>query len=443
MSGNSKMIELGKGLAMALAMVTLSAGCFPDSSQTPPGATLQPPVAAQQPTAVVPPASAPSNPPAQAATPPAAAASQPGSAGAAAQPRTQPSSAQSARNPAALVYEQDSPSVVNITSVAVVRGFSGSSTQTPQGTGTGFIIDDQGHMVTNNHVVEDADQLVVTFKDGATMPAELVGRDPDNDLAVIRVDAAGNDDRNRPVRDKLKPVRMGDSSRVAIGEDAIAIGSPLGLQQTVTSGIVSAIRGPQDESLQGQVQLLGGAIQTDAAINPGNSGGPLFNAAGEVIGVNSAILSGTGGNIGIGFAIPVNVAKRVVPDLIQSGCYRHPIVGVTTIGLSQLGQALKRELGIPLNQRGLLVQDASGGAATSGLRGGNRAVNLGGGVQLRTGGDIITAIDGQELNDGGQLRAYIENNKRPGDRVTLTVLRGDQRLELQATLGERPNDQCR
>ena len=343
-------------------------------------------------------------------------------------------------NEAAVVYQRNGGSVVNITSVAVVPTAFGNTEQ--QGVGSGFILDNQGHIVTNNNVVQNADQLNVTFPDPTTVPAELVGRDPDNDLAAIRVDPSATDEAGRPVRDLIKPVTLGDSNQITIGEDAIAIGSPLGLQQTVTAGIVSALREPGQDTGPNDFSLLGGAVQTDAAINSGNSGGPLFNATGEVIGVNTAILSRTGGNIGIGFAIPVNVVKRVVPELIQRGCYRHPLVGVSTLPLAQLGQAVKRQLGIPANQTGLLVQESSAGAAQAGIRAGDRVVNLADGA-VRVGGDIIVAVDGREVSSGGDLRAYIENNKRPGDTVTLTMLRGGQRQDVTVTLSERPSQGCR
>ena len=345
------------------------------------------------------------------------------------------------RNPAARVYEQNSASVVNITSIALARTPFGPSQQ--QGSGSGFVIDGDGRIVTNNHVVQDANQLNVTFKDNITVPATLVGRDPDNDLAVIMVDPDARDDRGSPIRPRLKPVTLGDSDRIIVGTDAIAIGSPLGLQQTVTAGIISAVRSPLEEVAQGQVDLLGGAIQTDAPINPGNSGGPLFNAAGEVIGVNTAILSQSGGNIGIGFAIPINVAKRVVPELIRGGCYRHPYIGVSTLSLARVGQAVKQQLGIPANQTGLLVQESAAGAAQAGIRAGDRVASIDG-VQVRVGGDVIVAIDGRDLRTGGDLRAYIENTKRPGDAVTLTVLRDGQPRDVRVTLGERPDQQaCR
>jgi len=357
--------------------------------------------------------------------------------------QTQPGA--SGSNSAVAVYRASGSSVVNITSLAVVRSQPGAAAQAqPQGTGSGFIIDRDGRIVTNNHVVQDADQLAVTFQNKTTVPAKLVGRDPDNDLAVIIVDPNATDDSGKPIRDLLKPVTLGDSDQIEIGEDAVAIGSPLGLQQTVTAGIVSALRQPGEDAAPGQsLDLLGGAVQTDAAINPGNSGGPLFNAAGEVIGVNSAILSQSGGNIGIGFAIPINVVKRVAPELINSGCYHHPLIGVTTISLSQFGTALKEQLGIPTNQKGLMVVEVGAGAAQAGLRAGSRTVSLDG-QPLRVGGDIITVVDGHQVATQGDLRAYVENSKRPGETIGIAAVRDGQPQQFTVTLSQRPSDQpCR
>jgi S1-C subfamily serine protease len=353
-------------------------------------------------------------------------------------------SAQRGATAAAQVYARNAASVVSVTGISTIRTRFGTQNG-ERGVGSGFIIDRQGLILTNNHVIEDAREVTITFSDKTTVSGTLIGRDPDNDLAVIRVDPNAVDDAGRPIRDKLQPVVLGDSNDIIIGEEAISIGSPLGLAATVTSGIVSAIRAPGEEA--GPVpstELLGGAIQTDAAINPGNSGGPLFNAAGEVIGVSQAILSRSGGNIGIGFAIPVNVVKRVVPVLIERGCYPHPFIGVGAIPLSIFGQQARRELGVPENVNGLLVQEVEAGAARSGLRAGDRTVQLPGGLPpLRVGGDIIVGVDGQRISAGGELRAYVENNTRPGDSVTLNVLRNGQRLNLQVQLTQRPGDQCR
>ncbi len=355
--------------------------------------------------------------------------------------QAQPAAA-GAQNPAVGVYQQNGGSVVNITSLAVVTGFGGQPLQPqtqPQGIGSGFFIDTDGRIVTNNHVVQDADQLAVTLQDKTTVAADLLGRDPDNDLAVLKVDPNATDSDGRSIGDRIKPITMGDSEQVIIGETAIAIGSPLGLQQTVTEGIVSARRNPGEESAVpgNQIDLLGGAIQTDAAINPGNSGGPLFNAAGQVIGVNSAILSQSGGNEGVGFAIPINVVKRVAPELIQTGHYRHPQVGVSSIALADLSPQVKQQLGLAPNQKGLLVQQVTAGAQEAGIRPGSRRVTVGNQTIL-TGGDLIVAVDGQSVATGGDLRGWIENQRHPGDAVTISVLRDGQRQDVQVTLSERP-----
>jgi S1-C subfamily serine protease len=355
--------------------------------------------------------------------------------------RAQPAQpASGVQNPAVAVYQQNGASVVNIPSIAVMTNRSGNLVQQPQGIGSGFFIDSDGRIVTNNHVVQDADQLAVTLQDKTTVQANLLGRDPDNDLAVIKVDPAATDTDGNPIADRIRPVTLGDSDSVIIGEWAIAIGSPLGLQQTVTEGIVSARRNPGEEPAGGsgsQLDLLGGAIQTDAAINPGNSGGPLFNAGGQVIGVNSAILSQSGGNEGVGFSIPINVVKRVAPELIQNGRYRHPQVGVTSLALADLSPQVKQQLGLQPNQKGLLVQQVSAGAQQAGIQPGTRRVTVGN-ETIVVGGDVIVAIDGQPVATGGDLRGWIENQKHPGDTVTITVIRNGQRKDIQVTLSERP-----
>jgi 2-alkenal reductase len=345
-------------------------------------------------------------------------------------------------NPAVAVYQLNGGSVVNITSLAVIPSAFGQSQQAqPQGIGSGFVLDGDGHIITNNHVVQDADQLAVTLQDRTTVPARLLGRDPDNDLAVLQVDPNATDADGNAIRDRLKPITLGDSDQVTIGETAIAIGSPLGLQQTVTEGIISARRNPGEESpVPGnQIDLLAGALQTDAAINPGNSGGPLFNASGQVIGVNSAILSQSGGNEGVGFSIPINVVKRVAPELIQNGRYRHPQVGVSSIAMADLSPQAKQQVGVQPNQRGLLVEQVTAGAQQAGIQPGTRRVTFGN-TTILAGGDIIVAIDGQTVATGGDLRGWIENNKHPGDTTVVTVLRNGQRQDITVTLSERPAD---
>jgi S1-C subfamily serine protease len=407
---------------------TLFAACAIQSQ------SVTPPAATSEPSAVTAPASPRT---ANTTASPSATVGSPQFVPARVQAAAQPSGG--AQNPAVGVYQQNGASVVNITSIAVATGRFGQQQQ-PQGIGSGFFIDTEGRIITNNHVVQDADQLSVALQDKTSVKADLLGRDLENDLAVIQIDPKATDSDGKPIGDRIKPVTMGDSDQVIIGETAIAIGSPLGLQQTVTEGIVSAKRNPFEEPAlpsAGQIDLLGGAIQTDAAINPGNSGGPLFNAAGQVIGVNSAILSQSGGNQGVGFAIPINVVKRVAPELIQTGRYRHPQVGVNTVALTGLSPAVKQQLGFPPNQKGLLVQSVSAGAQQAGIQAGTRRINVGGEV-LMVGGDLIVAIDGQPVATSGDLRGWIENQKHPGDTVIVSVLRNGQRLDLQVTLSERP-----
>jgi S1-C subfamily serine protease len=333
------------------------------------------------------------------------------------------------------VYRDASPSVVNVISTVVSRDFFNQIQPRPSGTGSGFILDEQGHIVTNNHVVEDANRLEVTLRDGSTVAARLVGRDPRSDLAVVRVDAS---------RDKLAVARLGDSSQIQIGEMAIAIGNPFGFERTVTAGVVSGRRAVVEEPGGGPVPgaqgptpgLLINAIQTDASINPGNSGGPLFNSRGEVIGINTLIVSpGGAGNIGIGFAIPIDYAKRIVPDLIAKGAYAHPFLGIAT---QQITETIAREAGLQVTE-GLLVAQVDPGtpAARAGIRGGTRPQDTRS-RQVSLGGDIITAIDGQPLKRPEELLAYLETQKSPGDTVNLTIIRDGQTRQVPVQVAERP-----
>ena len=344
--------------------------------------------------------------------------------------------------PATAVYQQNGPSVVNITSMAVSPSQSGGGLQ-PQGIGSGWMYDQAGHIVTNNHVVAEAEALVVTFSNGTTTSATLTGRDPENDLAVIQVDVTGKTSGGQPISSLIKPVTLANPADVVVGQVAIAIGSPLGLAQTVTQGIVSALRPPEDPTnAQNELGFMGGSLQTDTDINPGNSGGPLFNADGLLIGVNSAGLAPSGSSIGLNFAIPVSTVQRVVPSLIANGCYAHAFVGVTGIPLSVMPPALKTQAGIPLNQQGVLVQSATLGAAKAGINAGDQTMGSGQ-TQINTGGDVITAIDNQPIASGYEMRTYVENNKKPGDTVTLTVLRGPTyktTQNIQVTLTGRPGE---
>jgi S1-C subfamily serine protease len=321
------------------------------------------------------------------------------------------------------VYRDVRPSVVTVISSAVSPGFRTEAQ--PQGAGSGFMIDDRGHILTNDHVVQEAARLEVILPDGATLVAELVGRDPRFDLAVIRAAIPA---------DKLRAVKLADSDQVEVGEQTIAIGNPYGLEGTVTTGIVSARR-PLVSEPQGDGVLVH-AIQTDAAINPGNSGGPLLNSRGEVIGVNTLGRLGEGrAQAGLNFASPINNAKRVLPDLLANGSYPHPFVGIAS---AEITGPIAQELGLPVSD-GLLIQsvEPGTGAARAGLRGGGepRTVRS---RQLAVGGDIIVAIDGNRVKRPEDFIAYLELNKKAGETVTLGLVRDGQQREVQVTLGERP-----
>lgn len=315
------------------------------------------------------------------------------------------------------VYEQVIPSIVNI-SVATRRG--------GYGTGSGFVIDSQGHIVTNNHVVEGADYIEVAFVDNTVLSAELVGRDPDSDLAVIKVD---------PSAIALAPVQFADSSEVFIGQEVMAIGSPFGAGQafTLTTGIVSGL----DRSLRQANQFsIPELIQTDAAINPGNSGGPLLDRAGRVVGVNTAILSESRTASGVGFAIPANTVRRIVPYLVADGAFDHSWLGIsgTTVGATQI-----EAMNLPDDVRGAIVSEVvrGGPAAAAGLRGATDAVNTPFGPVV-VNGDIIVAIDDQPITQMSDLIAYLESRTLPGDTVTLRIWRDGQYLDLTVTLQARP-----
>jgi len=316
----------------------------------------------------------------------------------------------------ASVYNEVIRSVVTITTATRMGG----------GTGSGFVIDTDGHIVTNNHVVEGAAIIQVTFYDDTIVEAELVGTDPDADLAVIRVD---------PSAAELRPVTFADSRQVFIGQSVMAIGSPFGEQQafTLTTGVVSGI----DRSLQTQSRYsIPELIQTDAAINPGNSGGPLFDMAGNVIGVNTAILSRSGTGSGVGFAIPSNTVRRIVPYLIEFGRYEHSWLGISGMTLMP---AQRSFMELPDSFRGVMVTLVSGQgpAAQAGLRGTNRAINTPLGT-LPIGGDIITAINGEPIARMDQLISYLEDKTLPGDTITLTVWRNGQTFDVDVTLAARP-----
>jgi len=324
------------------------------------------------------------------------------------------------------IYARVSPAVVHITSRVVVRDFFWGD-QSQEGTGSGFIIDKEGHIVTNNHVVENAETITVNLSDETSIEAKVIGTDPGTDLAVIKIDVPP---------DKLQTVELGSSANLRVGQRAIAIGNPFGLDRTLTTGVISSLGRPLQESQNSRT--IYDVIQTDAAINPGNSGGPLLDSNGKVIGVNSAIYSPSGGSVGVGFAIPVDTVKRVTASIIEKGYYPHPWLGVS-------GYSLSADLAKYLNltvERGVLIAQVTSGqsAERAGLRGGSRRVQVGNYVIL-TGGDILTAMDGNALRGTEDMVKYLETKTKVGQTVSLTILRDGKELNIQAQLGEQPRDQ--
>lgn len=305
---------------------------------------------------------------------------------------------------------------------------------TDQGQGSGFVYDGQGHIVTNYHVIEGANIIEVRFTSGFMAYGTLIGTDLDSDLAMIKVDAPANE---------LHPLPLGDSDLLKVGQTVVAIGNPFGLNTTMTVGIISALGRTLEairETPDGRPFTAGDIIQTDAAINPGNSGGPLFNINGEVIGINRAIRTnsatdtGQPVNSGIGFAISINIVKRVAPALIADGKYDYPYLGVA----SQDSLTLEMVEALGLNTfTGAYVTDVvSGGPAErAGIKGGSTPTNIPG---LFGGGDLIVAIDGREIQTFDELLAYLITNKSPGDTVVLRVLRDKEKVDVTVTLGKRP-----
>jgi len=295
--------------------------------------------------------------------------------------------------------------------------------QTEIGLGSGFVYDYEGHIVTNYHVIEGATSIQVTFLDGNITGGSIVGEDPYSDLGVIKIN---------PDITTLYPVVIGNSSALTVGEPVAAMGNPFGLSDTITAGIVSALG--RELEAPGGYQIVD-IIQVDAAINPGNSGGPLVNPKGQVVGVNTAIISGTGAFAGIGFAIPSDTVKREIRDLIATGHYAHPWVGVAGVDVNL---AIAQYIGLEKPQ-GLLIMDVipDSPADQAGLQGGTEPVIIGG-QQILVGGDVIVEIDGQPVRKLNDLVVYTERNKRPRDQVTLTIIRNGRQLDKNLILGERP-----
>ena len=321
------------------------------------------------------------------------------------------------------LYERYSPGVVSLQ----------YTSDQGSGQGTGFVIDKEGHIVTNYHVASGIEQLEVHFSSGLKVYGQVVGSDMDSDLAVIKVDVDP---------DQLVPLTLGDSNLIKVGQTVVAIGNPYGLSGTMTVGVVSA-RGRVLDSMRqtstGSYYSSGDTIQTDALINPGNSGGPLLNLNGEVIGVNRAIqtagLSSTGDaiNTGIGFAISSNIVRKVVPSLIEKGSYDYPYLGMTSY--SSMSLAMIEVLGLPQSTGAYVSSVVDGGpAAVAGIRGGTAQTSVQG---IYKGGDLIIAVDGQPIKDFSELMSYMVVNKNPGEMITFTVIRNGQTLDVDVLLGKR------
>ena len=318
------------------------------------------------------------------------------------------------------IYQRFNPAVVNITAVTIDYGWFLDAVPS-SGTGSGTIIDHEGHILTNYHVIKDARELSVTLANGDELIGVLVGVDPENDLAVIKIDGAGR---------QLTTVPLGSSRELLVGQKVLAIGNPFGLSRTLTAGVVSGLGRPVSTDSGGIIQEM---IQTDASINPGNSGGPLLNSQGEMIGINTTIISPSGGSVGIGFAVPIDTARRVLPELLTNGEVRRGWIDVRPV---QLTSRLARDLSVPVSS-GLMVSEAirGGNADAVGLRGGSRAVRLGRSV-FRIGGDIIVEVDGAPVSNIADLFSSLEDNK-PGETVQVVYFRGATRQTVSITLSER------
>ena len=340
------------------------------------------------------------------------------------------------------IYQKVNPSVVNIqvveqssgSSLGGGFGFNNPQNAVPQqALGSGFVWDMAGHIVTNNHVVSGATSITVTFSDGTVATAKLVGADPNSDLAVIQVNVPAS---------LLKPVQLTDLTKVQVGQLAIAIGNPFGLQGTMTQGIISGLSRSLPVGLDNQTTQSGPTysipdiIQTDAAINPGNSGGALVDDQGNLIGVTAAIASSAGSSSGVGFVIPSAIVEKVVPSLIKTGTYQHPWLGISGTTLtSDLAQAMN----LSQNQQGALIADVTPGgpAAKAGLRGSSQTATING-QQTNVGGDVITAINGQPVKSFEDMASYLFDNTQAGQTVTLTILRNGHEQQVKVKLGVLP-----
>ena len=318
------------------------------------------------------------------------------------------------------IYKNDAPGVVFIEAQVAQSSespFDPFGGQQGQATGTGFVIDADGNILTNAHVVEGASKVSVKLSESKTIPAQVVGKDPSVDLALVKVDPSDLD---------VRPLELGDSDNVQVGDPTVAIGNPFGLDRTLTTGVVSA---KQREIPAPNGFRISDVIQTDAAINPGNSGGPLIDAAGRVIGVNSQIQSTSGGNVGIGFAVPINTAKKIIPQL-RDGDVERAYLGITGATIDDLPDGLNLEA-----DKGVLVQEATpdGPAAKAGVKGGESQIG-----DISLGGDVITKVDGRPVDSMEDVVGAVDA-KKPGDEMTVTVMRDGKEQDVDVTLGERPD----
>ncbi len=317
------------------------------------------------------------------------------------------------------LYQRISPAVVHVTArIITMDFFFGPSAS--EGTGSGFVVDRSGHIVTNNHVIEGADSIEITFSDESRVPAEIVGTDPLNDLTILMPES---------LPPGTMPVELGTTADLQVGQRAIAIGNPFGLEQTLTTGVISALGRPLQLAEDNYVFNV---IQTDAAINPGNSGGPLLDSRGQVIGVNTAIRREAEG---IGFAVPVDTLKRVMAALIEKGSYPHPWLGI--LGYSVTSD-LAEVLNLPADQGVLVAQlYRNGPAVAAGIRGANQEIIIGN-RRLLAGGDLITAVNGHPVKDWIDYLEYLEMNTEVGDTITVTVIRGSMELEIETKIIAQP-----
>ena len=316
------------------------------------------------------------------------------------------------------VYKATSPGVVYIQSTTIQTDFYGLFTRPVEGAGSGSIIDEQGDILTNFHVIANAEKLTVSFGSGKTYPAKVIGKDPDTDLAVIRL--------SETPKEPLTIIPLGDSDKLIVGQKVLAIGNPFGLDRTLTTGVISGLQRPIRAQNGRPIE---GAIQTDASINPGNSGGPLLDSHGRMIGINSQIESPSGASAGVGFAIPVSIAKRIVPQLIRDGEIRRPKLGISPRDV----ESLQNQVRMPVTSGVLIVSVLPGGAAANaGLRGVVQTEN--GDLEL---GDIIVAIDGEKVDSNDDLFKILDKHK-VGDTVSLEIFRQGRRTTVPVRLTEAP-----